>query len=247
MALPKTDLEAVGTERPLDESIVDGGSATAVEKIDGRRAWRERNRDAVVDALLDLYREGNLSPGADKVAERSGLSRRSLFRYFDDLDDLCRAAIARQTRRAAHLLALPDIGEGTLADRVARLATQRDELFEEIAPAARVGRLKAPFQPIVAEDLRKSRAMFQRQIEKHFATELDRLEPDRRRETLAAADALCSFESFDLLREAQGLNRQQYQRTIRRALTALFQARTPANHESEGRPRVGQTNECTWQ
>ncbi len=191
-------------------------------KVDGRRAGRERNRVAVVDALLDLYREGNLSPGADEVAERSGLSRRSLFRYFDDLDDLCRAAIARQTLRAGHLFALQDMGQGSLADRITRLAAQRAGLFDEIAPAARVGRLRAPYQLIVAEDIRKSRAILRRQLEKHFAPEVDRLEPDRRRETLAAADVLCSFESFDLLREAQGLSGRQYQETIQRALSALF-------------------------
>ncbi len=223
MTLTKTEPEAVATERPPGQAVADAGSAPAVEKIDGRRAWRQRNRDAVVDALLDLYREGNLSPSADEVAQRSGLSRRSLFRYFDDLDDLCRAAIARQTLRAGHLITLPDIGEGPLADRIARLAAQRAALFEAIAPAARVGRLRAPYQPIVAEDLRKSRAVLRRQVEKHFATELARLELEHRRETLAAADVLCSFESFDLLREAQGLNRQEYQRTIRRAVAALLQ------------------------
>lgn len=223
MTLTKTARETVDRQRSPDQTIADPGSAPAAEKIDGRRAWRQRNRDAVVDALLDLYREGNVSPSANEVAERSGLSRRSLFRYFDDLDDLSRAAIARQTLRASHLIALQGIGDGSLADRVARIAAQRVSLFDAIAPAARVGRLRAPYQPIVAEDIRKSRAMFRGQVEKHFATELVRLQPDRRRETLSAADVLCSFESFDLLRQAQGLNRQEYQRTIRRALTALFQ------------------------
>ena len=161
------------------------------DKIDGRRSGRPRTRDAVVDALLDLYGEGNVSPGADEVAERSGVSRRSLFRYFDDLDDLCRAAIDRQTERASHLIELKDVGQGVLTNRIERLATQRATLFEEIAPAARVGRLRAPYQPIVAEDIRKSRAALGRQIEKHFAPELAGLDSDRRRETLAAADVLC--------------------------------------------------------
>ncbi len=223
MALTKTDLERVAPGRSADKRAADSGSTPAAEKIDGRRASRERNRDTVVDALLALYRDGNVSPSADEVAKRSGLSRRSLFRYFDDLDDLCRAAIARQTLRAGHLFALPELGEGSLADRIARLAAQRAGLFEEIAPAARVGRLRAPFQLIVAEDIRKSRAVLRRQLERHFAPEMDRLKPERRRETLAAADVMCSFESFDLLREAQGLSRNAYQRTIRIALTALFQ------------------------
>lgn len=198
-------------------------SSEGDEKVDGRRAWRQRNRDAVVDALLDLYREGNLSPGADEIAERSGVSRRSLFRYFDDLNDLCRAAITRQIGRAGHRVVLQGMGEGSLADRVTRLAAQRVDLYEAIAPAARVGRLRAPFQPIVAEVVRESRALLRRQVEQHFATELDRLEPDRRRDTLAAADVLCSFESFDLLREVHGLGRRQYQQTVRRALTALLE------------------------
>jgi AcrR family transcriptional regulator len=194
-----------------------------LEKVDGRRAVRERNRNAVVDALLDFYEEGIVNPSADEVVERSGVSRRSLFRYFDDLNDLCRAAIARQTARASHLIAIQDIGAGSLADRITRLVTRRAGLFEVIAPAARVARLRTPFQPIVAEEVRNSRTVLRRQVEKHFAPELDGLEPGRRAETLAAADVLCSFESFDLLRQSQGFNSQQYQRAIRRALTALLE------------------------
>ena len=219
MARTVTEVETLRTER-------------AGEKVDGRRASRERNRDAVVDALLDLYREGNVSPSADEVAMRSGLSRRSLFRYFDDLDDLCRAAIARQTQRAGHLIALKNMGEGSLANRITRLAAQRFELFEAIAPAARVGRLRAPYQLIVAEDIRKSRGVLHRQVEQHFAREMDMMEPDHQRETLAAADVVCSFESFDLLREAQGLSGNEYQRTIRRVLTALFQGTRQTKLES---------------
>lgn len=207
-------------------------SERAGEKVDGRRASRERNRDAVVDALLDLYREGSVSPSADEVANRSGLSRRSLFRYFDDLDDLCRAAIARQTLRAGHLIVLKNMGEGSLANRITCLAAHRFELFEAIAPAARVGRLRAPYQSIVAQDIRKSRAVLRRQVEKHFAPEMDMMEPDHQRETLAAADVVCSFESFDLLREAQGLSGNEYQRTVRRVLTALLQGTRQTKLES---------------
>jgi AcrR family transcriptional regulator len=194
-------------------------------KVDGRRAGRERNRLAVVDALLDLYGVGKISPSADEVAEKSGVSRRSLFRYFDDLDDLCRAAIDRQTQRASHLLLLKELGQGVLADRIDRLTAQRAALFEAIAPAARVGRLRAPYQPMVEEDMRKSRALLGRQVERHFAPELDALNPDRRHDTLAALDVLCSFETFDLLRKAQGHSKTQYERTLQLALTALLSGR----------------------
>ena len=68
---------------------------------DGRTLRRERNRAAMVDAMLELYREGNLAPSSDAIAERAGLSPRSLFRYFEDIDDLVHAAITRQQQRIA--------------------------------------------------------------------------------------------------------------------------------------------------
>jgi hypothetical protein len=61
---------------------------------------------------------------------------------------------------------------------------------------------------------------------------MDMMEPDHQRETLAAADVVCSFESFNLLREAQGLSGNEYQRTIRRVLTALFQGTRQTKHKS---------------
>jgi hypothetical protein len=125
-----------------DPGVADASSNSLDEspQVDGRRAWRERNRLAVVDALLDFYAEGNLRPDAIEVARRSGVSRRSVFRYFDDRDDLDRAAIARQQQRVMHLIEVPSAGEGSLAERIARLAEQRVTLFEQVRPAARVSR-----------------------------------------------------------------------------------------------------------
>jgi len=159
------------------------------------------------------------------MAERSGVSRRSLFRYFDDLDDLCRAAIDRQVLGAGPLIELKNTGYGTLADRINRVVAQRAALFEAIAPGARAGRLRAPYQPLLAEHLRKSRALFRRQVERHFEPELSGItDMKARRETLDAIDILCSFESFDLLRTARGLSPKQYENTLGRALTALLEA-----------------------
>ena len=46
---------------------------TSMAAVDGRSAIRDRNRNAVLDAVLDLFSEGNLSPGPDEVAVRAGL------------------------------------------------------------------------------------------------------------------------------------------------------------------------------
>ncbi|MCI3949073.1 MAG: putative TetR family transcriptional regulator, partial [Acidimicrobiales bacterium] len=102
---------------------------------DGRRARREQNRGAVLDALAELYREGVYEPSAAQIAERAGLSSRSLFRYFDDVDDLNRATIDQQLARARPLLAVDARPDDPAARKVERLVDARLRLHEAIAPA----------------------------------------------------------------------------------------------------------------
>jgi AcrR family transcriptional regulator len=207
------------------------GPHESTVQTDGRRAARERNRLAVVDALLDLYAEGNLRPDAQEVAARSGVSRRSVFRYFDDRDDLDRTAIERQQQRVWHLVEIPAVGEGPLDARIARIAEQRVALFRALRPAARVARLRAPFYPVIAEQLEQSRQLYALQVELQFAPELNAMAPPARAETLAAADASCSFETYDFL-GARGLDPATIAGVMRRALTGLFGG-LPAGHAGE--------------
>lgn len=199
-------------------------AASEAESVDGRRAWRDRNLNAVVDALLDLFAEGNLRPGADEIAARSGVSRRSVFRYFDDLDSLDRVAIDRQVARVAHLVDLERIGEGSLDARIERIVNQRLRLFEAIAPIAKVSRLRAPFEPVVAQELSRSRRLFRRQVERHFEAELGTLDRSERASTLGAAHVLLSFESYELLCFGHAHTARQIGDVMRTGLVALFRS-----------------------
>ena len=91
----------------------------AEEHVDGRTLRRTRNRTAVIAALLEIIREGNLRPGASEIADRAGVSHRSIFRYFDDLDDLVRTAIDHAFEQAGPMADIPDIGSGSLDERIA--------------------------------------------------------------------------------------------------------------------------------
>jgi len=209
---------------PMRDATSDGeghsSSGNSPARIDGRRAWRERNRLAVVDALLDLYAEGNLRPDAEEVAARSGVSRRSVFRYFDDRDDLDRAAIERQQERVRSYIEVPAIGEGTLGERIARMADQRVALFTR-TPTERF-RVRAPFHRVIGEGLEQGRRFLARQVERQFAPELSPMDEAARRETLAVADALCSFETYDFLC-GRGLAGAEVRAAIQRGLAGLFE------------------------
>jgi len=191
---------------------------------DGRHARRERNRLAVVDAMLQLYRDGNLDPSSDEIAERAGLSPRSLFRYFDDLNDLVRAAIARQHERLQPLARLDLSTDAPLAVRITRLVDQRLALFEKISSVGIVSRVREPFQPLIASELAISRSFLRRQIEQLFQPELAQQGKAAAVGTLAAADVLTSFESVRLLQHDQQLTRAQVHTTLVNALTRLLEA-----------------------
>jgi len=191
-------------------------------KTDGRQLRRQRNREAVVDALLDLYRDGNLHPSTEEIAVRSGLSPRSLFRYFDDVDDLTRTAILRIERQAADLFAIDVAPTAELDTKARALVDQRFSLFDTVGSAAAVSRLRSPFQPILADRLKRNRSLLRSQIESLFAPELTLMERREAGVAVAAADVLTSFESHQLLLRDQELSAGQAKEAMSSALVALL-------------------------
>lgn len=187
-------------------------------EVDGRRLRREQNRETVLDALAELFVEGVYQPSANEIAERAGISPRSLFRYFDDIDDLIRAAIERQLAGARPLLDL-DVAPGAATDdKIAAVVEARMRLFDATAPAARAARVCAHRQPMVAQQLHESRAYLRGQVRRAFAPELS----GARAALFPTVDALCSFETHQLLRVEQGLSRARATASLAAALAALL-------------------------
>lgn len=80
--------------------------AEAAEALsDGRRMRTERGRAAVVEALIDLVNEGSY-PTVAQIAERAGVSERTVFRYFPDRSAMYTAAAVEIFPKVAHCIAL---------------------------------------------------------------------------------------------------------------------------------------------
>ena len=189
---------------------------------DGRRARRDRNRAAVVDAMFELVESGPLPPTTEAVAERAGVSVSSIFRYFDSVDDLVREAIETHFDRYADLFEIPSLGIGPLADRVRHLVDARLTLYATIAPIARFARARASEQPQLAESLSLARAGFANQIRAHFQTELARLTPQRAGDLVSLIDTLTSFEAWDLQHSGHQRSNRLVRRTLSDGVTALI-------------------------
>src|SRR6478672_5513415 len=120
------------------------------EPVDRRRLRTERGRELVVTALLQFFDEGESQPGAARIAARAGVSERSVFRYFDDLDALAAEAVERQTARTRELFAPPS-ADGALDRRIRALAEQRMTIHDRVAVVAAAGRRIEARAPSVAE------------------------------------------------------------------------------------------------
>jgi AcrR family transcriptional regulator len=190
--------------------------------VDGRSARRDRNREDVLDAVLSLFAEGHLVPSAPMVAERAGVSLRSVFRYYEDTDALIRAALARHLEVLAPLFEIPDLGEGPFEERLDRYVGCRLRLYQAVAPMARASLLRAPTSPIIAEQLDHARRRGLEQLAAMFAPELDALPAAERQPVLDAADALCQFETMEHLTEHRRLGGVKAAAALRHGLHRLL-------------------------
>ena len=113
---------------------------------DGRRRRSADSKRRIVEAMLELVREGAVSPSADDVAARAGVGRRTVFRLFSDMEGIYREMQAIMRDRVAPVRAIPLSGD-TPAARLDALIDRRVRLFEELMPvsvAASVHRHRSP-------------------------------------------------------------------------------------------------------
>jgi AcrR family transcriptional regulator len=198
------------------------GATSAAEPVDGRLARRDRNRTAVLDAIIDLFTEGDLDPSPERVARRAGISPRSVYRYFDDREELLRAAISHHLERVLPLYHFPRIGEGPLDARVPAFVAHRLRLYETIAAASRGTRRRAATDEVVREQLEWTRRGLREQVEKQFAPELDTMPARTRRARVAALDALCELEALDHYRVHRGFSTRETETLLTDAVRALL-------------------------
>ena len=138
---------------------------------DGRVARGERTREAIVEAHAELLREGVLKPTAKVIAERAGVSVRTLWLNFKDLETLLEATTAYWLEADAALRegidpSLP------LTERIDSFCRQRALRLEHLAPAARSAVLGEPFSPALAAARRELIERLRRDLLETFPAEL---------------------------------------------------------------------------
>ena len=189
---------------------------------DGRIARGERTRDAIIDAHTGLLREGVLKPTAKVLAARAGISLRTFWLNFNDLEALLRATSAHWLEADAELWRPVDPGL-PLAERIDLYVAQRAERLEHIAPAARSAALGEPFSPALQASRQAHVQRSVTDLEAAFAVELEEAGADRDllHKSLYIAT---SWPSWAILRDDFGLGVDAATAVMHRSVTVLLGA-----------------------
>ena len=97
---------------------------------------------------ISLLAEDDLRPSAPRIAERAGVSVRSVFQHFDDLETLFAAVGERVVNRLSRLI-VPINPELSLDQRIVSLVTQRALLLEVVTPVRRAASVHSVGSPAI--------------------------------------------------------------------------------------------------
>ncbi|MFI7575954.1 TetR/AcrR family transcriptional regulator [Micromonospora sp. NPDC049497] len=196
------------------------GRAEVPERVDGRTARAERTRAAIVEAHLALISEGDLRPTGERIAERAGVSLRTLWTNFKDMETLFEASGAEVLRQqdAAYRPISPAL---PLARRVDAYCRQRARLLQLIAPSARAAQMREPVSGQLRRNRLKHIERVRDEIEELFAAELALAGPGRG-QLVDAIVAASMWPAWSMLRDGLGLGVDAARAVMARTVGALL-------------------------
>ncbi|MEV4467584.1 TetR/AcrR family transcriptional regulator [Micromonospora echinofusca] len=196
------------------------GGAEAPVRVDGRTARAERTRAAIVEAHLALISEGDLRPTGERIAERAGISLRTLWTNFKDMETLFEASGAELLRQqdAAYRPISPAL---PLARRIDAYCRQRARLLQLIAPSARAAQMREPVSGQLRRNRLKHIERVREEVEHLFAAELEQAGPHRA-QVVHALVAVSMWPAWSMLRDGLGLGVDQARAVMARTVAALL-------------------------
>jgi len=198
----------------------------AGKRLDGRTEKglriQERFRERIIKAYIDLIRRGNPNPTALQTARRARLSLRVIFKRFDGMPRLRRAALPR-----IYFDLQKDFPQNPnyslpAENRIAAFVRQQMRLLEKAAPFRRAADLTEASDPIVAGLMKQVRAGTVKDIERALGPALDPLSRGQRRELLLALHTVCTWPSWQTLRTIHDLSHENARKIMTRAAVAVL-------------------------
>jgi AcrR family transcriptional regulator len=214
-------MDVMSTVQHAEQPGGHGQRVSESEPADGRAARSHRSRRAIIDAMRALHAEGDLRPTAPRVAERAGVSLRTVWQQFADMETLLVEANRRDDEIVRSLVQRIDPGQ-PLAVRVALFTGQRARILEQMTPTWRAARLYEPFSPELTRHKVRTLGIAKVDLETVFAAELTELAGTKRQQLLDALHAISIWSFWESLRTELNLDPGQAGELLRATFTALL-------------------------
>lgn len=170
-----------------------------------RAAATAATRERIIDAALEI---GDPRVPLGAVAERAGVSQRTVLRHFGDRNGLFAAVMKAGSERVGGERF--DVPAGDLDAAVANLVehydSSGDEVIERLAQEGQDERMDAV--------LDNGRRLHRRWVEEKLGPLLRTVDRSTRRRRLAQLTAVCDVYSWKLLRRDSGLGREETEKAI---------------------------------
>lgn len=179
----------------------------------------ERTRTAIIDALLALVSEGDLKPTVPRVAQRAGLSLRTVFHHFNEVDALIESALERQLVRSGPAAVRLPVGLSDEA-RLDRFVRHRCRFLEATAAVRRAACVGSAHGGRIADRLALLTREEREETVALFGAGFAPLPLPERAVAEGALAVAASFSSWETLRFRFGLAPEPSRRAMHRLLGA---------------------------
>ncbi|MCB1259736.1 MAG: TetR/AcrR family transcriptional regulator [Acidimicrobiales bacterium] len=211
-----------GRDGPDHPTLADGDLDLDEAILDGRHRRSARSRRAIVDAFLELLLEGFDQPSSTQIADRAGVTQRTLFNQFGDMAALLAVVGERQTERMRELW--PAVVAGDRIDRCGSFAADVAKLLEHAAPV----RWALVSGPVPAEQVREAVETFAGNLRtllvRVFSDELELLDGDERTSRLDALVVACDPTTWHIRRVVHEQSYEQAAAALQSEVEALTSA-----------------------
>jgi AcrR family transcriptional regulator len=206
-------------EKPIQGSVP---PVVSVAAVDGRTARKNSNRDAVVDAALQLFQAGVRDVKMEDLAEAAGVSVRSVYRYFGNIDEVLEAAMMENLSLYGHLFEIDNLGRGPLPERIRNLVTARLNLITTAYPM-----ITAVLRHVHADNAIGAQARWRLQHmylqnAEMFRSEFSRMTAVESRQIAAAIDSLLSYYTVDSMLNRLGFSTAETEAALVHSLELLL-------------------------
>lgn len=175
----------------------------AGDPMRGPQTRSDRTRETVLNAFLALIEEGDVSPTADRVAQRSGVSLRTVYHQFDDLESIHRRAGELLFTKVQQIPSRFDLNM-PLTQRVDAYVRYRATVFDLLHPLSSAARIREPLSAALRTNRDEMLRFGENNVRDAFAPELAVLAPEPARRLVVAISLATNWSAwYALLEELQ--------------------------------------------